>query len=71
MQHRSAFILYLFISTFYCEVMQSSFLIFDQKAAVSENYRFKNSVLSMLKKTFSDDLRQNRTTARQIFPSVL
>ena len=49
MQHRS-FILYLFISSFYCEVMQSSFLIFDQKAAVSENYRFKNSVLSMLKK---------------------
>ena len=70
MQHRS-FILYLFISSFYCEVMQSSFLIFDQKAAASENYRFKNSVLSMLKKTFSDDLRQNRTTARQIFPSVL
>ena len=68
MQHRS-FILYLFISSFYCEVMQSSFLIEDQKAAVSENYRF--SVLSMLKKTFSDDLRQNRTTARQIFPSVL
>lgn len=29
--------------------MQSNFLIFDQKAAASENYRFKNSVLSMLK----------------------
>ena len=49
MQHRS-FILYLFISSFYCEVMQSSFLIEDQKLPYPKIIVLKTQFYRCLKK---------------------